>query len=748
MTSSTAALKPRGGRLGTGAVFLTAFTTILGAIMFLRFGYAVGHVGLFETWLIVLLGHAVTIPTAMAIAEIATNQRVEGGGEYYIVSRSFGIPIGASIGMGLYLARAISVAFYLIAFAEAFEPLFVWLAPQTGSFMPDPRMISVPTLVLLFLMIYTRGAGSGALLLYGIVAVLGAALFMFFTGDATESAPTKLNFYERIGNPDSFFVVFAIVFPAFTGMTAGVGLSGDLKNPRRAIPLGTMAATILGMLVYMAVAYKLAISADSETLAADQLIMSDIATWGPIIPIGLACATLSSALGSIMVAPRTLQAMANDRIFGNPLINRNLARISANNEPRSALVLTFVVALFFTVVGDVDFVASIITMFFMMTYGSLCLVSFMEHFAADPAYRPTFQSRWYISLASAILCFWLMFRIDALFTLLALLFMVFIHVAITRANPGMRGMAAIFQGVIFQVARTLQVILQKSATAPAGAADDTWRPAVVCLSERSFERFDAFDLLRWISHTYGFGTYIHLIRGYLSRSARDEADQALSQLVHIANISRSNVYFDTIVSPSYTTAVAQVLQLPGITGKDNNTTLFEFQKDNLKELSDIVDNYQLINATDFDILILGSSPKKFGYMREIHVWITENDYENANLMILLAYIILGHPDWRGGVIKIRYVASPDRMENERERLTQLVRAGRLPIAAKHIDLFPRKEDRSTRDIINENSGGADLTMVGFRGEMLKQKKGVEFFDGFDGVGNILFVNTTREKEIK
>ena len=208
------------------------------------------------------------------------------------------------------------------------------------------------------------------------------------------------------------------------------------------------------------------------------------------------------------------------------------------------------------------------------------------------------------------------------------------------------------------------------------------------------------------------------------------------------------MYFDTSVSPSYTTAVAQVLQLPGITGKDNNTTLFEFQKDNLKELSDIVDNYQLINATDFDILILGSSPKKFGYMREIHVWITENDYENANLMILLAYIILGHPDWRGGVIKIRYVASPDRMESERERLTQLVRAGRLPIAAKHIDLFPRKEDRSTKDIINENSGGADLTMIGFRGEMLKQKKGVEFFDGFDRVGNILFVNTTREKEIK
>ena len=726
-------------------MFLTAFTTILGAVMFLRFGYAVAHVGLLETWLIIFLGHAVTIPTAMAIAEIATNQRVEGGGEYYIVSRSFGIPIGAAIGTGLYLARAIGVAFYLIAFAEAFHPLFAWLADSTGIANPDSRLVSVPALVLLFLMIYFRGAGSGTALLYVIVAVLAVSLFMFFYGNPTSSAPLRLDLYERIENPDSFFVVFAIVFPAFTGMTAGVGLSGDLKNPRRAIPLGTMAATVLGMIVYLSIAYKLAISAGSTELAENQLIMSDIATWGPIIPIGLACATLSSALGSIMVAPRTLQAMANDRISGNAAIDRVLSQISVNNEPRGALAVTFAVALFFILVGDMNLVAGIITMFFMMTFGSVCLVSFMEHFAADPSYRPTFQSRWYISLASAVLCFWLMFRIDALFTLVALLFMVGIHVAVKRANPGMRGMASIFQGVIFQVARRLQILLQKSAT---GEGEDAWRPAVVCLSERSFERFDAFDLLRWISHTYGFGTYIHLIRGYLSRSARQEADEALTRLVRIANISKSNVYFDTIVSPSYTTAVAQVLQLPGISGKDNNTTLFEFQKNNAKELSDIVDNYQLINATDFDILILGSSPKKFGYMREIHVWITENDHANANLMILLAYIILGHPDWRGGVIKIRYIAAPDRLEAERERLTSLVRAGRLPIAAKHIALFPRSGDRSFKEIINEESGEADLTIAGFRGEMVKQKRSIEFFDGYERIGNILFVNTTREKEIK
>ena len=115
---------PRGHGFGTAPVFLAAISTILGAILFLRFGYAVGHVGLAGAALIILIGHAITIPTGLAVAETATNLRVEGGGEYFIISRSFGATVGGAIGISLYLSQAISVAFYLIAFAEAFRPLF------------------------------------------------------------------------------------------------------------------------------------------------------------------------------------------------------------------------------------------------------------------------------------------------------------------------------------------------------------------------------------------------------------------------------------------------------------------------------------------------------------------------------------------------------------------------------------------------------------------------------------------------
>ena len=204
--------------------------------MFLRFGYAVGHAGLLGAIGVILLGHMVTIPTALALAEIATNKKVEGGGEYFIISRSFGTTIGTVIGIPLYLSQAISVAFYLIAFAEAFR----FLGPQIEGLVGysfDPRMVSIPATLLLALLMLTKGAALGVRVLYVVVAILAVSLILFFLGDPVEGFDTdSVGIVGGIMDADPFFVVFAICFPAFTGMTAGVGLSGDLANPESRYP--------------------------------------------------------------------------------------------------------------------------------------------------------------------------------------------------------------------------------------------------------------------------------------------------------------------------------------------------------------------------------------------------------------------------------------------------------------------------------------------------------------------------------
>ena len=171
------------GKFGTAPVFLTAISTILGAVMFLRFGYAVGTVGFIGTLSIVIIGHLVTIPTAMSLAEIATNQKVEGGGEYYIISRSFGLTIGASIGLALYLSQAISVAFYVIAFSEAFGPVLLTLQDTIGlDIAISKRLVGLISVGALAALMYTKGAKTGMWMLYVVVAILAISLIMFFAG--------------------------------------------------------------------------------------------------------------------------------------------------------------------------------------------------------------------------------------------------------------------------------------------------------------------------------------------------------------------------------------------------------------------------------------------------------------------------------------------------------------------------------------------------------------------------------------
>lgn len=732
--------------LGTMPVFLTSIATILGAILFLRFGYAVANAGFLGAIAIIAIAHLVTIPTALSVSEIATNQKVEGGGLYYIISRSFGLNIGAAIGIALYLSQAISIAFYAIAFAEAFHPVYDWVNTTYGLNVSDPRWVSLPTTVFIMILMLLRGADIGIKFLYIVIVILIVSLVVFFIGNTGYNAHHN-DLTDTIYGHDSFFKVFAICFPAFTGIAAGIGLSGDLKDPKKAIPAGTIAATLVGMLVYVAVAWKLYVSAPLQSLNDNQLIMADIAMWGPIIPIGLAASTLSSAIGSAIIAPRTLQAIGKDDILPSIKMNQWLSKGSAkSNEPYNSSLITGLIALFFISIGSVDFVAEIITMFFMVTYGAICLISFLEHFAADPAYRPTFKSRWYISLLGALLCGGLMFQINFLYAIIAIAIMVSIYFAVTYLNKDAKGLSMVFQGVIFQLSRRLQLTLQRTEIADVEDREN-WRPALVCISRNSFKRFAAFDLMRWIAHRYGFGTYIHLIDGYLSKDTHGQASDALGKLKKMAASSNSNVFLDTLISPSYTSAIAQVIQLPGISGKENNMMMFEFSKTDPDNLEDIVDNFMLVKSVHFDIIILGSSEKGFGYRSELHIWLTSNDYDNANMMILLGYIILGHPEWKNGEIKIFAIYPQDEIEEQKANLLELIRSGRLPISANNINLLALEDEGNVKATINETSHEADLTILGFREEVLK-RRGKNIFEGYDKLSNVLFVNSAEEKEIK
>ncbi|MEZ5000417.1 MAG: amino acid permease, partial [Bacteroidales bacterium] len=467
---------------------------------------------------------------------------------------------------------------------------------------------------------------------------------------------------------------------------AGVGLSGDLRNPSKSIPLGTTVATISGMIIYMFVIYKLALSASPEDMLNNQLIMSKIAIGGKwIIPIGLAASTISSAIGSIMVAPRTLQALSNDRSFPSTRMNYWLSRSrKRDGEPANASLVTIIIAMIFVALGDVNAVAEIISMFFMVTYGSLCLISFLNHFGSSPSYRPSFRSRWFISLAGFVISLWVMFKINTPYAIAAIVLMVLIYSYINYYHRERKGLESLFANTIFQVNRNLQVYLQKSKKRK---TETEWKPSAICISKNSFERDSAFRLLNWISYKYGFGTYLHRIEGYFSKTTYEKAAEELSRLIETFGKVENHVFVDTIISPSYTSAIAQAIQLPGISGMENNMVIFEYDRSTPGDLDEIIDNFALVNAGKFDICIIASSKRTMNFRNGIHVWIKSTDEFNANLMILLSFVISGHSDWKKSEIRIFDICKKGELEELQLLKRKFIEEGRLPITEKNIEII-------------------------------------------------------------
>ncbi len=253
-------------------------------------------------------------------------------------------------------------------------------------------------------------------------------------------------------------------------------------------------------------------------------------------------------------------------------------------------------------------------------------------------------------------------------------------------------------------------------------------------------------MLNWISYKYGFGTYLHLIEDYYSRKSVQEAEVKMNDIIENINHVENYVYVDTIISPSYTSAISQAVQIPGIAGMENNMVIFEYDKQNPANLKKVVENFALVNSGRFDICILACSEKPMNMKNGIHVWINSLDTENSNLMILLSFIILGHPELKKTEIKIFAVCKEEDLQKTRAQLKELVVVGRLPINEKNINVIIQSKGVPARKIIADKSQNAGLTLIGLREELIKHEKEA-VFTGYDELGTILFVHSKYQKAI-
>ncbi len=393
-------------------VFTPTILTILGVIMYLRLGWVVGKAGFGGALIIILLANVVTMTTGLSLASIATNIRIGTGGLYALISRSLGLEVGSAIGIPLYISQTLSAALYITGFTEG------WL-----SIFPEHNAIIISSIVLLTLLIVSLISTSLALKVqYLIMTILVLSLISFFLGK--NDVPREIILMGDLSDT-TFWKVFAIFFPAVTGISAGAAMSGDLKNSRKSLPRGILPGIGITMLLYIGVAYWFDYMATSKQLVENYAIMINLSRWPILIIGGILGATLSSALGSIIGSPRTLVALGRDKVIP---FSTSFARLSKKGEPYFALIFTIVIVEFCLLLGNLNTLAPLLTMFFLITYAVVNLAVAIEKGINIPSFRPTFNIPLFVPVVGFFWTVFIMFLVNPIFALIALIFILVFYI--------------------------------------------------------------------------------------------------------------------------------------------------------------------------------------------------------------------------------------------------------------------------------------------------------------------------------
>ena len=677
-------------------VFTPSILTILGVVMYLRFGWVLGNVGLVGTLLIVTLATAITFFTGLSISAMATNMRVGGGGAYYIISRSLGLEAGAAIGLPLFFARAFGVAFYIAGFTEALMML--------GNPLPmlDPaitaKIISVTTLVGLTALA-TFSADLALKVQFFIFAIIGASLVSFFMGNPSAEAlaiPSNAVIPPKAG----FWLVFAVFFPAVTGIEAGLGLSGDLKNPAKSLPMGTLLAIATGYLIYMTIPLFLSrVVPDLNLLLINPGIMTTVARWGFLILLGVFAASLSSALGALLGAPRTLQALAVDRVIPR-FIGRGFGPDKA--DPRIATAISFVVALGAVLLGDLNKIAPILSMFFLTSYGLLNLSAGLEGLIESPSWRPKFKVHSGISLLGAAGCFAAMLMINAGATLIAVFVtaLVFYLVKRRRLNAHWGDMR---YGIL-----TLLVRFAIQRLGRLKPDERTWRPNILALSGSPQSRWHLVEMAHSLAQHSSALTVASIlpVEDWSAEKVKSTED-SLREYLRKREVDAMVKIFP---SPDMLTGAKSLVRAYGYGPLTPNTILLG-DTENRSNFDGFAELIRLVYRTNRNLIMIRESEcEPADEADTIDVWWGGNE-TNIGLILTLAYQIQKSPTWKESRLVVKMIVET---EEEREaaetRLTTFLEEQRIPAEAEVLI----KRLPSVFDTIRQSSADAGLVFMGMR----------------------------------
>ncbi len=696
---------PQQGRQGTLGTFAGVFTpsvlTILGIILFLRMGFVVGNAGLLRTLVIIGIATLVSVLTSTSLAAIATNIEVRGGGDYYVISRTLGVEFGGAIGVVLFLAQSVSIGFYAIGFGEV----------AAGVLGFDSTLATqVIALVAVFGLFGFAWAGADVATRFQFVvmAFLVAALASFYLGALGSAEAANLDgSWSPAAGGIGFWAVFAVFFPAVTGFTQGVSMSGDLADPSRSLPTGTFAAVGLSTVVYVSVAVLIAAGSPQLELVGDTGgAMRSIALVGPLVLIGVFAATLSSAMASFLGAPRILQSLAADKVFpGLVFFAKGHGPLG---NPRRAVLLSLAIAVVTLGLGALNSIAAVVSMFFLISYGMLNYATYWEAKASSPSFRPRF--RFYdkrLSLAGAVACLGAMLAINVVAGTAALLVLFVVYQYLRRRRAPERWADAALSHHFQRAKESIRALSREEEHAR------NWRPQLLAFSADPSRRERLLRFAAWLEGGSGLTAAIVVLNGEGAVKRRERSDEQERLQRQIDELGL-DVYARAVLARDGIDSLPVVVQSFGLGGLQANTALFGWPQGGPDDarLAAYAGTLREVARLGVNVVSMSSDQRRWDdlagtdrKLRRIDVWWSGDD--SSRLALLAAYLCTRTDEWSRAKIRVLSSAPADQVEQATSDLAAM-------LADARIDAEPHCLVSVDQASIVAASGDASLVFVAMR----------------------------------
>ncbi|MBR9982542.1 MAG: amino acid permease [Desulfatitalea sp.] len=688
-------------KLGTFAgVFTPSILTILGIILFLRTGFVLGSAGLMRTLVIIAIASTISVLTSISIAAVATNLKVKGGGIYYLISRTLGVEFGGALGIVLFLAQSVSIAFYCIGFGEAVGALSAHPILST-------RVIAFCAVAVLFILAWL-GADWATRFQYVVMAFVATALLSFYIGASTrwESALVVANWHAPSNGPP-FWLLFAIFFPAVTGFTQGVNMSGDLADPGRSLTRGTFLAVGLSTVVYFSVTLLMAGTLPLEQLSTDPQAMQAVSRWGVLIDAGVISATLSSAMASFLGAPRILQSLAADRVFA--VLGPFAKGHGTANNPRRAVLCSAVVAIATIAIGNLNMVAAVVTMSFLISYGLLNYATYFEAKAGSPSFRPRFRFfHQRLSFCGALACIGTMLVIDP-FTGLVAVSIIFAVYQYLQRTAGPSRWADSRRSYHVQM---IKEHLHELSEHPDHPRD--WRPYILAFSNGTERRRQLLQLSDWIAGRSGFTTVVRILEGTGGLRLRHQKEAELELRQDIGSQGFA-AFHKVVCAPDPLSVLSILVQSHGIGTLKPNTILLnwyspETQNDQprLQRMVHILRGAYRLGCNILICQINATLIKADGNQRpprKIDIW--WHNAPTGRLSLLLAHLMKQTKEWEDAQLTVLTAEARHHSEEGREALANEIQEARI---VAELEIL---EEPNIKNVI-ARSADSDLVFMPFR----------------------------------